>query len=281
MNVRVRKGVIIPLLAAAAAVGAAAWYVTRERTLTNLDPASLHLNIGRRVEFKGVVTDDRRVLLYHGTDPQYFLNGLLYDMSAHDPRPEIPPVGHEVLVTGRIANFNPQSWAGSPPDRSVVLSGIGIRDLGLRASPAPAHVAAVEPALSINVTAAGYRWWFEYAGARVSNELHLPESGAVLLRVTSSDVIHAMHLSLPGDFVDAIPGHVKEGRVPGGRKAGQYKLFCGELCGPRHWECGATIVVEGDGEFKRWLAQLPATRAATTQPHPAATQPAGRAGAHN
>lgn len=111
-------------------------------------------------------------------------------------------------------------------------------------------------AFDVNVYASQWSWRFEYpATGAVSSELALPVNRQVLLKMSSSDVIHSFWVP---EF------RVKQDILPGGEafvrylritptEEGFYKILCAELCGTYHNEMRADVIVMSEENFETWL----------------------------
>jgi cytochrome c oxidase subunit II len=125
-------------------------------------------------------------------------------------------------------------------------------------------------ALRIQVT--GHQWWWEvhYPGVPdnrdvvTANEIHVPVGRAVLLELTSADVIHSFWAPNLHGKKDLIPGQ-KNTHVFRAEKPGIYRGQCAEFCGLQHAKMAFTIVADPPEKFDRWYESqlLPAAEPAT------------------
>jgi cytochrome c oxidase subunit 2 len=90
--------------------------------------------------------------------------------------------------------------------------------------------------LAINVIGQQWLWRFEYPGGRAGdrvfsyNELVVPVDTAVILRITSTDVMHRWFIPALGGQVDAVPGKTAETWFRADREGvyrGQSTFFAG------------------------------------------------------
>ncbi len=109
--------------------------------------------------------------------------------------------------------------------------------------------------LQVNVTGLQYAWIFTYPETGITTgEMHVPIGREVEINMTANDVIHAFWVPEFRLKQDAIPGRQSEIRFTP-RKAGDYVLICAELCGPYHGAMRATVVVEPEEAFDKWVQE--------------------------
>lgn len=111
-----------------------------------------------------------------------------------------------------------------------------------------------DDAVVVDVTARQFLWQFEYQDENVStlNEMVVPADRTVYLRVTSRDVIHAVHVPELALKIDAMPGQTNAMQTTI-TEEGTYQLYCAEYCGSGHSKMLATIEVVSDSEYQDWL----------------------------
>jgi cytochrome c oxidase subunit II len=132
-------------------------------------------------------------------------------------------------------------------------------------------IQVAQPVNGLVVEAIGHQWYFtfRYPGVHgeVTNEMHLPVNKAVIMNVTSQDVIHSFWVPAFRLKADMVPGLVNTIRftptVPG-----RYPIVCTEFCGTRHGEMSALIpgdngqanpgaqwlVVDTEADYDKWLS---------------------------
>jgi len=109
--------------------------------------------------------------------------------------------------------------------------------------------------LQVNVTGLQYAWLFTYPETGITTgEMHVPIGREVEINMTANDVIHAFWVPEFRLKQDAIPGRQSEIRFTP-KKAGDYVLICAELCGPYHGAMRATVVVEPEEAFDKWMQE--------------------------
>jgi cytochrome c oxidase subunit 2 len=120
---------------------------------------------------------------------------------------------------------------------------------------APVDVAPLE----INVSGQRWLWRFEYPTDSASRtfsyqELVVPVDTAVVLRITSVDVMHRWWVPALGGQVDAIPGQHQETWF----KADEVGVYEGQstaFSGPSYPTMTATVRVVSAEEYQAWLEQ--------------------------
>jgi cytochrome c oxidase subunit II len=109
-------------------------------------------------------------------------------------------------------------------------------------------------AYQVKVDAHKWQWGFTYPNGYWDPELHVPADKAVVLTMTSDDVLHAMFIP---DF------RVKQDVVPGrytrvwfeADKTGEHQIYCAEYCGEKHSQMWSKVTVHEAGDFEKWLAK--------------------------
>lgn len=111
--------------------------------------------------------------------------------------------------------------------------------------------------LTIDVT--GHQWWWEvrYGDKNPSrifttaNEIHIPVGQPVLLRMTSTDVIHSFWVPNLMGKKDLIPGKYSTLMFQAD-KAGVYRGQCAEYCGLQHAHMALIVVAENPDSYNAW-----------------------------
>jgi cytochrome c oxidase subunit II len=108
--------------------------------------------------------------------------------------------------------------------------------------------------LTIDVNGQQFIWRFVYPGGEPLYSFHtmvVPIDTTIVLRITSSDVIHSWWIPKLGGKADAVPGHVNRTwfRIS---KAGTYGGPCAELCGYNHADMKAEVRAVRPADFRRW-----------------------------
>jgi cytochrome c oxidase subunit II len=131
--------------------------------------------------------------------------------------------------------------------------------------------------MPLNVTAQQFKWTFEYPDAKVSetngeptyvttSELHVPVDRQLDITLTALDVVHSFWVPEWRIKRDAVPAgaggdEIDNEFVVTPDKEGTFALICTELCGTGHSTMRASVVVESQQDFNRWIAEQ--TRAQT------------------
>ena len=119
--------------------------------------------------------------------------------------------------------------------------------------------------VEIEVTGFQFAWQFEYPnGHTTTGQLRVPEDRPVVLKVTSSDVMH--NFGIPGMSlkVDAIPGQTTETWFVA-EEPGTYEAQCYELCGSGHSFMQANVIVMEQDAYEEWYASTQNQSAAGNQ----------------
>jgi cytochrome c oxidase subunit 2 len=103
----------------------------------------------------------------------------------------------------------------------------------------------------------GHQFKFEFRYPRlkasVYDDMHLPAGTPVTLHVTSADVIHSFWVPEVRLKADMVPGLVQTLRFTP-EKIGTYRIICTEFCGTQHGNMLATLHIDSQQDFGRWLS---------------------------
>jgi cytochrome c oxidase subunit 2 len=102
------------------------------------------------------------------------------------------------------------------------------------------------------------------------NQLHLELNRAVLIDLSSKDVIHSFSLPVMRVKQDAIPGqtvaiHFTPTRTTNGDK---WEIACAQLCGLGHYRMRGQFEVHTKADFEKWLATNAPENPETLAPNP-------------
>lgn len=109
----------------------------------------------------------------------------------------------------------------------------------------------------IQVIARQWSWEFVYANGVRSAELHLPVDQPASFELVSLDVLHGFFIPAFRLKQDIIPGSVIGYRLTPTR-IGRYRLRDSMFSGGYFATNQADVVVESDGDFRRWLQEAAA-----------------------
>lgn len=148
---------------------------------------------------------------------------------------------------------------------ALILLFVGVSAYGVMAHPSvtPTHQDAVSAinggnAVVINVTGSQWYWTFTYPQYNVTTRgsVVFPSRTQLVLRITSTDVIHSVFIPKLGIKKDAIPGQTNYEltTVSNDSVGKQYDLFCAEFCGVGHSNMRATVNVDTPQQFHQWIA---------------------------
>jgi len=111
-----------------------------------------------------------------------------------------------------------------------------------------------ENAYEIRTTGSLWSWTYEYPnGVTTNNELIVPIGQPVLLRMTSTDVVHSHYLNKYRVTEDVMPGRITyQWFMPD--ELGESVVTCREYCGMLHSGMYGVVKVLPKEEFDTWLA---------------------------
>ncbi len=149
--------------------------------------------------------------------------------------------GHTALEIG---------WTLAPAWIIALIAVPTIQTIWEEASPPP------DDAMSVQVV--GHQWWWEYRypehGITTANELHVPLGRAVVLEMTSADVVHSWWTPKIGGKRDVIGGRTTRLTfVPD--SVGVFTGQCAEFCGTSHANMRMRVFVDTQDDFDNWVTQ--------------------------
>src|SRR5205814_7299679 len=114
-------------------------------------------------------------------------------------------------------------------------------------------------ALTIQIV--GHQWWWEVRYPAdppsdtviTANEIHVPVGRAVLLELSSADVIHSFWVPNLNGKKDLIPGRPTR-HLLRPERAGVFEGRCAEFCGYQHAHMGFVLIAEEPDRFETWMA---------------------------
>jgi cytochrome c oxidase subunit 2 len=117
------------------------------------------------------------------------------------------------------------------------------------------HMAQV-PAGAAELQVIGRQWMWEVRhpeGRRELDELHVPIHQAILLRMTSEDVIHSFAVPAFRLKQDVVPGKTVAAWFEA-TQIGRYPIYCDQYCGTLHSGMNGEVVVQSPEDYAAWLA---------------------------
>jgi len=134
------------------------------------------------------------------------------------------------------------------------------------------------------VNAKQFNWEFTYPGPggkfgakhdlTIENEMNVPVNKVVRIDLTSRDVIHSFFVPNLRLKQDVVPGHVIHVWFEA-TETGQYEIACAELCGFGHSGMKASLTVQSQEDFDKWLKDQYAHPPAQPAPAAPAAPPQG------
>lgn len=123
-------------------------------------------------------------------------------------------------------------------------------------------LAKVGGAKPLRIDVVGHQWWWEvkyddpdpHNIVNTANEIHVPVGRPVLIKMTSTDVIHSFWAPNLAGKKDLIPGHETTTWFRADT-AGIYRGQCAEFCGHQHAKMAFYVVAEPRLDFEKWLGQ--------------------------
>lgn len=110
-------------------------------------------------------------------------------------------------------------------------------------------------ALQIEVVGKKWAWQINYKeGFSLVNELYVPVNKAVIINLTSDDVLHSFYIPSFRVKQDAVPG--KRSRLWfEATQTGEFHIFCTEYCGTQHSTMMGKVHVLEENEYEEWLQE--------------------------
>jgi len=111
-------------------------------------------------------------------------------------------------------------------------------------------------AMNVTVVSKMWAWSFIYPGDKESDILVLPVNKAVVLNLTSLDVIHSFYVPAFRQKEDCVPGKVNRmWFIP--TMIGEYNVLCAEYCGMNHSYMESKVRVVSAEEYQKWNDAIP------------------------
>jgi cytochrome c oxidase subunit 2 len=124
-------------------------------------------------------------------------------------------------------------------------------------------VASLGASSAVTIKVTGHQWWWEaeYESGtpseqfKTANELHIPVGRPVVLKVTSTDVIHSIWIPNLQGKRDLIPGYTTAIWLQAD-KPGLYRGQCAEFCGVQHAHMALYVTAESNEDYEKWRAGM-------------------------
>ena len=166
------------------------------------------------------------------------------------------------LISRRTRQTRAGEWL-----RTVAVAAAGVFSilvlLGLLTASVLAGRAVATPAGSdaLRIQIVGHQWWWEVSYPAeppsdmviTANEIHVPIGRAVVLELSSNDVIHSFWVPNLNGKKDLIPGRPTR-LILRPERPGLFEGRCAEFCGYQHAHMGFVLIAEEPDRFDAWLA---------------------------
>jgi cytochrome c oxidase subunit 2 len=140
-------------------------------------------------------------------------------------------------------------WTGIPLALVMLMFVVSTRTYLAMTKPAQGG------ALTVQVTARRWSWWFDHPGGKGAPELHVVAGRPVELVLSSTDVIHSLYVPELRLKQDAVPGRFTRMTFTP-TVAGSFPILCTEYCGTDHSRMAALAVVHPDqASFDAWARE--------------------------
>src|SRR5271169_1430447 len=122
---------------------------------------------------------------------------------------------------------------------------------------------AARPDNTIEVTAIGHQFWWEFRypalGVATANELHVPVSDGnhpipTFIKLLSADTDHSFWVPRLAGKTDLIPNHPNSMWIDP-HETGVYLGQCAQYCGTQHAKMLLRVYVQSREDFERWIEQ--------------------------
>ncbi|HTI14120.1 MAG TPA: cytochrome c oxidase subunit II [Dictyobacter sp.] len=145
----------------------------------------------------------------------------------------------------------------------------GVLQVAPEAEPASAN--------TVEVTAVGHQWWWEFHydkyNITTADSLHVPVGTDIHVNLFSNNVIHSFWVPQLTGKTDVIPGH-NNTKWFIANKVGTYIGECAEYCGTQHANMRFNVIVETPDQFQTWIS---AQQKAAVAPAPGSLAAQGQA----
>ena len=140
-------------------------------------------------------------------------------------------------------------WTVVPTILVLVMFYVGWADFAYIRTPP-------KEAMTVNVVARQWSWYFEYENGKGSDRLNVPKGRPVRLVMTSLDVVHSLFIPAYRIKEDCVPG-MKTHLWFTANEVGVYDIYCTEFCGMGHSHMRSKVVVMTPADFEKWYRAVP------------------------
>jgi cytochrome c oxidase subunit II len=121
---------------------------------------------------------------------------------------------------------------------------------------------AIAPSGTIQVTAIGHQYWWEFhypeLGVVTANELHIPVSDRAhptptFVKLLSADTDHSFWIPQLNGKTDLIPNRINSMWIDP-HETGMYVGQCAQYCGTQHAKMLLRVYVDSPEQFRKWIA---------------------------
>jgi cytochrome c oxidase subunit 2 len=122
---------------------------------------------------------------------------------------------------------------------------------------------APQPPNSVEVTAIGHQFWWEFRypdlGVVTANELHVPVSNLsrpapTFLTLLSADTVHSFWIPQLAGKTDLLPNRINRMWIEP-HKTGMYLGQCAQYCGRQHAKMLLRVYVDSNERFNEWIQE--------------------------
>jgi cytochrome c oxidase subunit II len=109
---------------------------------------------------------------------------------------------------------------------------------------------------ALEVEVIGHQWWWEFRYPEeqivTANEMHVVAGRPVVMKIRTTDVLHAFWVPQFAAKRDAFPGRYTTLFFTTD-SLGAFTGQCAEFCGVQHGRMGSMVIVETAADFARWV----------------------------
>jgi len=121
-----------------------------------------------------------------------------------------------------------------------------------------------ENSMEVKVTGMQWSWEFEYENGVISDTLMVPVGRPIVLRMSSSDVLHSFGLHAYRVKEDLMPGRITYLWFMPNKPLKTF-VTCTEYCGMAHAEMQSDVIAVPEEQFNEWLEKEAAEASASRE----------------